>query len=182
MGMPITVDVIDPPAGTPGLDEVFDYFQYVDRKFSTYKDSSEISAINRHEITVAQSSADMRAVFALPEQTCHETDGYFDIEREGSYDPYGLVKGWAIYHAAEILWGPGFENFYVEAGGDIQAAGKNSTGENGRVGIRNPFNPAEIVKVLSVTDRGVATSGTYVRGQHGCHNYLTSVTDQPATL
>ncbi len=45
-------------------------------------------------------------------------------------------------------------------------AGKNAEGQNWRVGIRNPFNPEQIVKALSVTDCGVATSGTYVRGQH----------------
>ena len=54
----------------------------------------------------------------------------------------------------------------MDAGGDIQACGKNSQGEKWRVGIRNPFNMNEIVKVLSVSDGGVATSGTYVRGQH----------------
>ncbi len=166
MGMPITVEVVDPSVGPAHLDQVFDYFQYVDRKFSTYKDDSEISAINRRELTVAQSSPDMRAVFALAEITRQETDGYFDIEREGRYDPSGLVKGWAIYHAAEILWADGFENFYVEAGGDIQAAGHNGRGEAWRVGIRHPFNPAEIVKVLAISTGGVATSGTYVRGQH----------------
>ncbi len=54
----------------------------------------------------------------------------------------------------------------MDAGGDIQACGKNSQGEKWRVGIRNPFNMNEIVKVLSVSEGGVATSGTYVRGQH----------------
>ncbi len=166
MGMPITVEVIDPTAAAADLDRVFDYFDYVDRKFSTYKADSEISAINRREITVARSSADMRAVFALAELTRQETDGYFDIERDGRYDPSGLVKGWAIYHAAEILWADGFQNFYVDAGGDIQAAGKNRQGEDWRVGIRSPFNLNEIVKVLAVSNCGVATSGTYVRGQH----------------
>src|SRR5207248_6792915 len=142
------------------LEQVFDYFQYVDGKFSTYKDDSEISAINRREISVAQASADMRTVFALAEETRHETGGYFDIQREGRYDPSGLVKGWAIYHAAEILWEGGFENFYVEAGGDIQASGRNGQGKLWRVGIRHPFNPAQIVKVLVVSREGVATSGT----------------------
>ncbi len=166
MGMPITVEVVDPTATAADLDRVFDYFDYVDRKFSTYKSDSEISAINRREITVARSSADMRAVFALAEMTRQETDGYFDIERDGRYDPSGLVKGWAIYHAAEILWADGFQNFYVDAGGDIQAAGKNRLGKDWRVGIRSPFNLNEIVKVLAVTNCGVATSGSYVRGQH----------------
>ena len=166
MGMPITLEVVEASASAADLERVFDYFQYVDQKFSTYKDGSEISAINRNEIGLAEASADMRAVFALAEQTRQETGGYFDIERGGRYDPSGLVKGWAIYHAAEILWQAGFENFYVEAGGDIQAAGRNALGEPWRVGIRSPFNLAEIVKVLSVTDCGVATSGSYVRGQH----------------
>jgi FAD:protein FMN transferase len=166
MGMPITVEVIDPSAGPANLEQVFDYFQYVDGKFSAYKDDSEISAINRRELSLAQSSADMRTVFALAEQTRQETGGYFDIERGGRYDPSGLVKGWAIYQAAEILWAGGFENFYVDAGGDIQASGHNSQGALWRVGIRHPFNPAQIVKVLAVGHAGVATSGTYVRGRH----------------
>jgi thiamine biosynthesis lipoprotein len=166
MGMPIMVEVVDAKVSAADIDRVYDYFDYVDRKFSTYKDDSEISAINRREITVAQSSSDMRAVFWLSEQTRQETDGYFDIERAGRYDPSGLVKGWAIYHAAEILWADGFENFYVEAGGDIQAAGKNRLGQDWRVGIRNPFNSTEIVKVFRISTGGIATSGTYVRGQH----------------
>jgi thiamine biosynthesis lipoprotein len=166
MGMPVTVEVVEASATEAVLNTVFSYFEYIDGKFSTYKDHSEISLINRHEITVEQSSEDMRTVLALAEQTRQATHGYFDIVRNGIYDPSGLVKGWAIYNAAEILRQKGFENFYVEAGGDIQAVGKNSQGQNWRVGIRNPFNQDEIVKVLSVSNGGVATSGTYIRGQH----------------
>lgn len=33
-------------------------------------------------------------------------------------------------------------------------------------GIRNPFNKEEIIKVISLKDAGIATSGTYIRGQH----------------
>ncbi len=164
--MPITVEVVDNGATAQVIDEVFAYLVYVDEKFSTYKEQSEISLINRHALALDQASEDMRTVFALAEQTKQETDGYFDIARNGTYDPSGLVKGWAIYNAAEILRQKGWRNFYVEAGGDIEAAGKNSQGQNWRVGIRNPFNLNEIVKVLSLTDCGVATSGTYVRGQH----------------
>lgn len=166
MGMPVTVEVVDPPATEELLDEVFSYFEYVDDKFSTYKDDSEISLINRHQLGPERWSPDMRTIFALAEQTRQETDGYFDIRRNGGYDPSGIVKGWAIYNAAELVRKKGFENLYVEAGGDIQAVGKNSRGQNWRVGIRNPFNLREIVQVLSVSNCGVATSGTYVRGPH----------------
>jgi thiamine biosynthesis lipoprotein len=166
MGMPITVEIVDPATTNEIFDVVYDYFNYVDETFSTYKYTSEISRINRHEISLSEASEDMKTIFAVSEQTKKETDGYFNIEHNGNYDPSGVVKGWAIYNAAQILRLNGFENFYVDAGGDIQMSGCNADGENWRVGIRNPFNPEEIVKVLSLTDRGVATSGTYVRGQH----------------
>ncbi|MEP7288670.1 MAG: FAD:protein FMN transferase [Chloroflexota bacterium] len=171
MGMPITIEVVENFDDTAGkasqtIDGVFDYFTYVDNKFSTYKDSSEISLINQKQITFYQASADMKLVFALADQTKHDTDGYFDISRNGSYDPSGIVKGWAIYNAAALLRHDGFRNFYVEAGGDIQAEGNNAQGQAWQVGIRNPFNPDQIVKVLSISNTGVATSGSYIRGQH----------------
>jgi thiamine biosynthesis lipoprotein len=166
MGMPVTVEVVDAAATQATLDPVFAYFTYVDEKFSTYKACSEISLINKQALTVAAASADMRTIFALAEATKQATNGYFDIAHNGLYDPSGIVKGWAIDNAAAILRQKGFANFYVEAGGDIQAVGKNRRGENWRVGIRNPFNMNEVVKVLSVSDCGVATSGTYIRGQH----------------
>jgi len=166
MGMPVTLEINDEQAGDPLFDEVYAYFEYIDAKFSTYKDDSEISRINRGELSVADSSDDMRTVFALADQTGRETGGYFNIERHGLYDPSGLVKGWAILNAANILRQRGCKNFYVEAGGDAQVSGSSPKGQMWRIGIRNPFNMDEIVKVLSVTDCGVATSGTYVRGQH----------------
>lgn len=166
MGMPVSVEVVDASASESLLDAAFEYFEYIDAKFSTYRDDSEISQINRNELGLEEASEDMKTIFALAEQTRLESNGYFDIQHDGAYDPSGVVKGWAIYQAAEILRQKGADNFYIEAGGDIQASGRNAEGENWRVGIRNPFNPDEIVKALSLTDRGIATSGTYARGQH----------------
>ncbi len=166
MGMPIMVEIVDPWVTQEALDSVYDYFEYVDNKFSTYKDDSEISHINQRKLELAQASADMRLVFDLAEATKQATGGYFDIARNGQYDPSGLVKGWAIYTAAAILRGQGFQNFYVDAGGDIEAVGQNAQGQSWRVGIQNPFDTHQIVKVIAVSNAGVATSGTYVRGQH----------------
>jgi len=166
MGMPVILEVTDPGVTEKIFDSVFDYLGYVDRKFSTYKDDSEISRINKGELKLEESSEDMKAIFSLAEQTRQESDGYFEIECDGRYDPSGIVKGWAIYQAAELIRQAGFENYYVYAGGDIQVSGKTEQDQVWRVGIQNPFNPAEIVKVLCLQNCGVATSGTYVRGQH----------------
>ncbi len=165
MGMPITIEILDATITQDDLDDVFAYFVSVDDIFSTYKETSEISKINRGELRPAQYSEDMKVVLALSAQTKKETDGYFDIEHNGIYDPSGIVKGWAIQNAAKMLRARGFRNFYVDAGGDIQVAGSKH-GDPWRVGIRNPFNRNEYVKVLVITDQGVATSGTAIRGQH----------------
>ena len=165
MGMPITVEVVDSTVTQDDLDKVFAYFVFVDETFSTYKTTSEISKINRGELLPEQYSEDMKTVLALCEQTSEDTDGYFDIWSDGMSDPSGLVKGWAIQNAANMLRAWGFRNFYIDAGGDIQVAGYKGDGL-WRVGIRNPFNHAEHVKVLALTDQGIATSGTAIRGQH----------------
>ncbi len=166
MGMPITVNVVGSTVPATLFDQVFAYFNYVDLTFSTYKADSEISRINRGELSLERASEDVRTIFELADQTREETNGYFDIRHNGGYDPLGLVKGWAIFNAAEIVRQEGYTDFYVEAGGDIQAIGKNDQGRPWRVGIRNPFNMQEIVKVLGLSNAGIATSGTYIRGAH----------------
>jgi thiamine biosynthesis lipoprotein len=166
MGMPITVDIVGAPERDPIFATIFGHFAAVDERFSTYKPSSEISQINRGALSLAQASADMRQIFALAEQTRRETGGFFDIAHGGRYDPSGLVKGWAIYGAAELLWRAGYRNFFVDAGGDIQTSGRNAEGQPWRVGIRNPFNIHEIVRVIAIETGGVATSGSSIRGQH----------------
>jgi FAD:protein FMN transferase len=165
MGMPITVEVIDPGVRDGNLEDVFAYFVAVDEAFSPYKASSEISRLNRGELGEDQYSEDLKTILALSEQTRIETHGYFDIQRASIRDPSGIVKGWAVQQAARILETAGFRNFYVDAGGDMQIRGMKG-GRPWRVGIRNPFNRNELVKVLALSDCGVATSGTAIRGQH----------------
>jgi len=164
MGMPITVEIADKDS-TKYFEKLFEYFRAVDSRYSTYKKNSEISEINRG-LAEQKWSAEMKAVMALCEQTKKDTHGYFDILHDGVYDPSGLVKGWSIHNAANMLLDGGVSNFYVEAGGDIQVHGKDAHAKPWTVGIRNPFNMDEIIKTITVTSEGVATSGTYIRGQH----------------
>lgn len=164
MGMPVTITL----AGVhdeQAIQETFDYFREVDARYSTYKATSEISHINAG-LPRKQWSQEMKHVLKLCEQTKEETNGYFDIEHDGHIDPSGLVKGWAIHNAAEKLLAKGLDNFSIEAGGDIEVHGSSNSGKQWRIGIRNPFDHKQVVKVVGVRDQGVATSGTYIRGQH----------------
>ncbi|HEV2339764.1 MAG TPA: FAD:protein FMN transferase [Patescibacteria group bacterium] len=177
MGMPITVDLVHEKQSI--FDEIFSFFRAVDRKFSPYKKGSEVSRINRNELLPNAYSKDMKTILSLAEQTKQQTNGYFDIWKNGVLDPSGLVKGWAVYRAAHILSKKRYEHFYINAGGDVQVSGCNEKGKQWTVGIQNPFLPGKIVKVLILLNKGVATSGTYIRGQHiyNPHNIDKHITD-----
>ncbi len=165
MGMPVEVRI---PTGTQAAFEaVFNYFSVVDERFSTYKQDSEISKINAGLLPTEQWSDAMREVFMLAEQTKQETKGFFSIMRpDGTLDPSGLVKGWAIRNAARLIEMMGYGDYFLNVGGDIQSHGVDEEGQPWTVGIRNPFKRDEIVKVLMPQGRGVATSGSYIRGDH----------------
>jgi thiamine biosynthesis lipoprotein len=159
MGMPITVEIsnIKYQIANRDIEKVFDYLREVDEKYSPFKKTSEVGKLNRGE----RISKEMEEILRLAQDLKKETKGYFDIKKpDGSIDPSGIVKGWAIKNAADILRQAGYKNFFVDAGGDAEIAGTF------KWGIRNPFNVKEIVKVLKLSNCGIATSGTYERGQH----------------
>lgn len=165
MGMPVILEIAD-PAEKKVFDEIFSYLKFVDRKFSIYKARSEITLINKGKLKIKDSSKDMKTIFQLAEEKRQETSGYFDIYYYGNYDPSGLVKGWVISNVAKKLANKRFKNFYVNVGGDIAVSGKNKQGKPWTIGIRDPFNKDEIVKVVVLRNGGVATSGNYIRGDH----------------
>ena len=179
MGMPVAIAVAG-PVNTQDIEDVFAYFVSVDDRFSTYKEDSEITKINRGEIKATDFSSEMQEVFEIALTTKRESGGYFDIVKpNGSIDPSGIVKGWAIRNAADMLRAKGYGHFYIDIAGDIQSQGTSDDGTPWRIGIRNPFNREETVKVLSPQGAGVATSGTSARGQH-IYNPLkpgTAITD-----
>ena len=85
MGMPVTLEVVDPTASNSALDDVFDYFRYVDDNFSTYKDLSEISRLNRGDLKFDEASEDMKLIFELAEQTRREVEWLFQYSSQRNY-------------------------------------------------------------------------------------------------
>jgi thiamine biosynthesis lipoprotein len=166
MGMPVSVHIVDACAREEDAESVFASLRCVDRVFSTYRRDSETERINRDELSITASSAAMQTVIALCEQTRLETGGYFNARYRGRFDPSGIVKGYAIRQASELLRQRGFRDFFVEAGGDIQTSGRNDRGEQWRVGIRNPFDVSGLINVVHLSGDAIATSGTYERGEH----------------
>jgi thiamine biosynthesis lipoprotein len=168
MGMPVTVEIAGGPSVPEGaIEDVFAYLAAVEHRFSPFRQDSETTALNQGWLAWNNASPDMREVLAIAEDMKLRTSGYFEIHCPGGrIDPTGVVKGWAIHKAALRLDAAGIGNFLIDAGGDIQCRGAASDGSAWTIGIRSPFNQREIVKVIRPRGYGVATSGTYARGQH----------------
>ncbi len=167
MGMPIIVDVRDEAVSAHDLEPVFAWFREVDRVFSTFKPDSEISRLNRDELSIHAACADVREVLQRCEALRVETEGSFDIRAASSdIDPSGYVKGWSVDRAAELLRGLGAANFSINAGGDVLLAGGALPEPRWRVGVQHPFRRDRIAKVVEGSELAVATSGTYERGDH----------------
>jgi FAD:protein FMN transferase len=72
-----------------------------------------------------------------------------------------IAKGLATDLAVRELWP--FENFAVDAGGDLYLGGCSPTGEPWSIGIRHPRRNNELIYSLPVSNRAVCTSGDYER-------------------
>jgi len=115
---------------------------------------------------------DVIEVWDLCAQAKWLSDGAFDPWAvDGGFDPSGLVKGWAADKCANILVAVGAEHVQVNAAGDVALRGGwfDSTVEEIKpwsIGVVNPDNRLEVVKIYEITDGAIATSGTYERGAH----------------
>ena len=174
-GTVIVVQASSPVLGkdelSVAIDEVQQFFLDVDRDFSTFKPTSEISRIRRGELKIDDASGYVQQVWQLCEYARELTVGAFDPwKAEGGFDPSGLVKGWAAEIAAQMLVEAGAANVLINASGDLVLRGGQPT-EDGlirpwNVGISNPEHVDHIVKTFDVVDGSVATSGDYEKGAH----------------
>lgn len=86
------------------------------------------------------------------------------LHRPLTLDLGAVAKGLAVDLAAREL--APFENFAIDAGGDLYLGGVNSRGEPWSIGIRNPRAPEELITRLRVANQAICTSGDYERGPH----------------
>jgi thiamine biosynthesis lipoprotein len=142
----------------------------VDEDFSTYKDGSFISKLRCGEISIDSCPDDVQEVWGLCAIARDLTDGAFDPWAvAGGFDPSGYVKGWAADRVAQILLAAGCEHLQVNAAGDLTLRGGiNEKGIVGpwKIGVVNPDNRQEVLRIFEINDGAIATSGTYERGAH----------------
>jgi thiamine biosynthesis lipoprotein len=138
--------------------------------FSTFRDDSEISRINRGELHHLDASPELIEVLDACTWLEHASDGAFKARRpgEGTLDPAGFVKGWASELASRHLDRAGLQHWYLSVGGDIQTRGAPDGAPTWRVGIADPNSDdvRSLRALVEVADLAVATSGLAARGGH----------------
>ncbi len=171
MGFPVSVRVDDEDFPGAPVDDLFAWLREADARFSPFRADSEVSRLDRGEL--AGPGPDLREVLDLAEEYRIATGGAFDVRRPGrGLDPCAVVKGWAAQKGAELLSAAGARRFCLNAGGDVIAVGGPW-----RVGVRHPDRADRLCAVVDLTDRAVATSARYERGDH----IFDARTGRPAT-
>jgi thiamine biosynthesis lipoprotein len=166
MGTAFSIDVRPPGVDHSAVDSVIAWLHWVDTTFSTYRSDSQINRLVRGEIGLSECAAEVSEILERCAELEAETDGFFSAHADGSLDPSGLVKGWAIQHGSEMLRAAGSFNHCVNGGGDLQCAGNAARQTPWRIGIANPLKPTDLVGIAEGHDIAVATSGTAERGAH----------------
>jgi thiamine biosynthesis lipoprotein len=166
MGTVFSFDIRSPGLDRSVLESVIAWLHWADQTFSTYRPGSQINRLARKEITVEDCAPQVREIL----QRCHElegeTEGYFSATATGSLDPSGLVKGWAIQRASEMLSAAGSANHCVNGGGDVQCMGEPEPDSQWRIGIAHPLRPGDLAGIATGHHMAVATSGSAERGAH----------------
>ena len=162
---------VDRAAINAAMVDVENFVREVDEKFSTYKADSFVSRLRRGEIEIGDVPDDVQQVWRSCEVARDISGGAFDPWKvAGGFDPSGYVKGWAADGVAQILQSAGCAHIQVNAAGDLTLRGGNLTSdrvvEPWKIGVVNPDNTQEVLRIFEIFDGAIATSGTYERGAH----------------
>lgn len=170
MGTVFSFDVRPSPGqdeqALAAIAEAVEWLHWVDATFSTYRTESQISRLDRGELRVEACDPRVAEVLELCELEYTASGGYFSSVIAGRLDPSGLVKGWSIEHASQLLRSHGCADHAINGGGDVRAVGEPSPGSLWQIGVTHPLQPDALTTVISGSDLAVATSGTAERGSH----------------
>jgi thiamine biosynthesis lipoprotein len=77
-------------------------------------------------------------------------------------DLSSLAPGFAVDRIGELLASRGVDDYLVELGGEVRAAGRRPDGRPWRVGVEGPWGDLQpVVRSISLKDAALATSGDY---------------------
>ncbi len=182
MGTVFSIDVRAPGVPESVLADAIGWLHRMDATFSTYRDDSWISRLDRDEVDLVDCPQVVRDVLAACEELRAGTAGTFDHYATGRLDPSGYVKGWAIEQVSDRLEAAGSTNHCINGGGDVQCVGRPAADREWRVGIAHPLNAGQTVATASGQRIAVATSGFAERGLHIIDPFTRRAVDDWASV
>jgi thiamine biosynthesis lipoprotein len=169
MGTAVSVDLPGVASASRPLAAVEEIFDEADRRFSLYREDSELSRIASGSLALMASSAGLRRTYAEALLWRNETGGAFTPHRpDGIVDLNGIVKAEAVERAGGALDDAGFADWCINAGGDILCRGMQADGVPWTLGIADPADRHALLCSIALHDdrRAIATSGSAERGDH----------------
>lgn len=182
MGTIVTIHVLQSDSDA-AIQRAFGWFHEIESRCSRFRGESELMQLSSQlGVPVPVSPIVFEALrFAI--MVSEESGGAFDVSagrfREIALDPErqtvtfrsaveldlgAVAKGLAVDMAAREL--DAFEDFAIDAGGDLYLSGCNPEGSPWSVGIRHPRAESGLLCSLHVSRQAVCTSGDYERGAH----------------
>jgi FAD:protein FMN transferase len=149
-----------------GLEQTFACY---DSRFSLYREDSELSRIRAGELSLAESSDQLREAYSIALEWRDSTHGEFTPHRpDGVIDLSGVVKALAMEQAGIGLVARGASNWCLNVGGDVLVAGLDQNMNPWTIGIVDPLDREALLTAAALQDsrRACATSGSAERGDH----------------
>jgi FAD:protein FMN transferase len=174
MGTVFSFDLEDTLPSTV-LGDALSWLHRMDAVFSPYRHDSDISRLNRDELTITGCAPEVPEILELCRNLTATTGGYFDARVTGVLDPCGVVKGWAIEQLHQRFRDAGSSRHCINGGGDIRCyalpSESNGSMRPWRLGVSDPQHLLHLVTVVEGDDFALATSGSAERGNHILNPY-----------
>ena len=165
-----TVASIEAPGlATETASAIEEAFGDADRRFSLYRDDSELSAVNAGRVSLPDAGPALRDAHSLAVEWRILTGGAFTpVRPDGRLDLNGVVKALTMGQGAAILESAGLPDWTLVVGGDLVASGRNPAGGSWATGIVDPTDRERLLCSIELrgSRRAIATSGTAERGDH----------------
>jgi thiamine biosynthesis lipoprotein len=182
MGTLVTIQVVRSGAET-AIERAFGWFRQIEETCTRFNAASELMQLTTQIGVAVPASAILYEAISFALRVAEESGGAFDptagsfrdvelgrarktikLLRPLTLDLGGVAKGLAVDTAAREL--QPFEDFAIDAGGDLYLGGCNPEGGSWSVGIRHPRLDRQLIETLHISNKAVCTSGDYERGQH----------------
>lgn len=155
------------PAASTDLNAVLDLAGDISRRTEGAFDVTVLPLLQLYGYDRLPAEEDLLRCLALVDYRGIERQGSgFALGRPGmGITLDGIAKGYIVDQGVAALRQNGFDNVYVEAGGDLMVSGSKPAGQPWRIGVRQPrpVSDWQMPLIATTAPLAIATSGDYMQ-------------------